>query len=226
MTGVRTLLLLGGGGHAAVVAESARAAGWNVAGYLDDRPEDGAAAQVRLKRLGAIRDLQAALAALPAGAFGHAAVGDPALRRRWLEEFGGAAAPAVVDCSAAVSPSAVAAPGAFIGPRAVVNARAVIGRGAIVNSGAIVEHDCRLGEFCHIGPGAVLGGGAAVGAGALVGMNASVLPGIRIGARAVLGAGAVAAADVPPEVTAVGVPARTGSGSLFSAVRPGARRRM
>lgn len=211
MTTARTLLLVGGGGHAAVVAESARGAGWTIAGYLDDRTDERDARLVGLRRLGAIEDLPRLLEAIAAKGpepAAHAAVGDASLRRRWTDAIATALAPPIVHPSAVVSPTARLADGVFVGPRAVVNARAVVERGAIVNSGAIVEHDCRLGEFCHVGPGAALAGGVTVGEAALVGLNASVLPGRRIGGRATLGAGAVALEDVPDDATAAGNPAR------------------
>ena len=47
-----------------------------------------------------------------------------------------------------------------------------------------------------------------VGFGADVGMNASVLPGIGIGAHAIVGAGAVVTHDVPEYAIVAGVPAR------------------
>jgi acetyltransferase-like isoleucine patch superfamily enzyme len=41
-----------------------------------------------------------------------------------------------------------------------------------------------------------------------IGANATILPGVRIGAGTVVGAGAVVTADLPPGVVALGVPAR------------------
>jgi serine acetyltransferase len=41
-----------------------------------------------------------------------------------------------------------------------------------------------------------------------IGANATILPGVRIGAGAIVGAGAVVTADLPPRVVALGVPAR------------------
>ena len=209
MTSKPTLLLLGGGGHAAVVADAASAAGWSIAGYLDNDDTTNALQDLGLMRLGGIADLKDALGALDRTAAAHAAVGDGDLRRQWLDRAGDAIAEAIVHPSAVVSPSAILEAGSFIGPRAIVNARAVVRRGAIVNSGAIVEHDCEVGRYSHIAPGAVLGGGAQIGPGALIGMNAAVLPGLRVGGGATLGAGAVAVGDIPPGVTAVGVPAVT-----------------
>jgi acetyltransferase-like isoleucine patch superfamily enzyme len=47
-----------------------------------------------------------------------------------------------------------------------------------------------------------------VGFGADVGMNASILPGVSIGANAIVGAGAVVTHDIPEFAIAAGVPAR------------------
>ena len=208
----RTLVLLGGGGHGAVVAEAARTCGWTVVGYLDDAAQTAAARLVGLERLGAREDLDR----IPAAALGHAAVGDPTLRRRWLDALAARTAGPIGHESAVVSPSARLAPGSFVGPRAVINARAVVGRGVIVNSGAIIEHDCVLADFCHVAPGAVIGGSAVVGEQCVIGLNAAVLPGVHIGAGSTLGAGSVAVAGVPDGVTAVGVPARPTEASRAS----------
>jgi acetyltransferase-like isoleucine patch superfamily enzyme len=47
-----------------------------------------------------------------------------------------------------------------------------------------------------------------VGVGADIGMNASILPGVHIGAHAIVGAGAVVTHDVPDYAIVAGVPAR------------------
>lgn len=44
--------------------------------------------------------------------------------------------------------------------------------------------------------------------GADIGMNASLLPGVRVGAHSIIGAGAVVTSDVPAYAIAAGVPAR------------------
>jgi acetyltransferase-like isoleucine patch superfamily enzyme len=44
--------------------------------------------------------------------------------------------------------------------------------------------------------------------GADIGMNASILPGVRVGAHAIVGAGAVVTQDIPAYAIAAGVPAR------------------
>jgi len=47
-----------------------------------------------------------------------------------------------------------------------------------------------------------------IGDGACIGAGATVINGMEIGALAVIGAGAVVTRNIPPGVTAVGVPAR------------------
>lgn len=196
------IILIGGGGHALVVAEAAQAAHLGVAGFVDDT------ADPLLARLGVARHLG------PLGAlrgFSHAVilcVGDIAARRR-LAASGLRLSPAatVVHPAAWVSPSATLGGGVFVGPGAVVHTRARIGDHAIINSGAIVEHECVVGAHAHIAPGAALGGNVSVGPGVLVGLGARVLPGVAIGDGAVVGAGAVVVRDVAEGRRVRGVPA-------------------
>lgn len=199
-TAARDLVILGGGGHAAVIADIAARAGWRVVGTaaasdstLGD-PDGAGEAAVR--------------ALVASGARLHAAVGSAEVRERWHARFGVAAFATLVDPSALVSPSATVGPGASVGAGAVVQARASVGEGTIVNTRAVVEHDCTLEPFAHIAPGAVLCGSVRVGRGAQVSAGAVVIPARLVGARAMIGAGAVVVRDVPEGATAIGVPAR------------------
>ncbi len=207
------IVLLGGGGHAAVVAESARSAGWSIVGFLDDDDRTAeATANVGLEFLGRTCDLSSVIQSLPDGVAVHAAVGDSDLRKRWLEQASSLPIVTIIDATAVVSPSATIGGGVFIAPLAVVNARANIGEGVIINTSAVIEHDCVVEPFCHVAPGAILAGAASVGGSSLIGAGAVVCPGVRVGEAAVLGAGAVATRDVPDGCCAVGVPARADAG--------------
>jgi sugar O-acyltransferase (sialic acid O-acetyltransferase NeuD family) len=209
----RPLLLLGGGGHAAVVAECARAAGFELFGCLDDDPTVAEALRtIDVDWRGEIGDLMRLRATLPTDLTVHAAVGSNVLRRDWLaglrRDGGDLEVATIVHPTAVVSPSATLSAGAFLAPGAIVNARAAIGPGVIINSGAIVEHDCVIGAYTHVTPGAVLGGAVEVGDGAMIGLGAVLLPGVRVGEEAKIGAGAVVTGDIPGRVTAIGVPAK------------------
>lgn len=199
------LVILGGGGQAAVVAESAARAGWRVVGF---------AAAVAATDVATLGDPDCAItggprieAMIAQGARLHAAVGAAEVRERWFARFGAANFASVVDPSAVISPSAHVGAGVYIGVGAVVNARAAIEAGAIINTRAIVEHDCTVGAFSHIAPAAVLCGSVRVGRCAQVSAGAVVIPVRRIGDGAMVGAGAVVVRDVPAGMTVAGVPA-------------------
>ena len=122
---------------------------------------------------------------------------------RLNNSFGIAIAP-----SAIVSPSAQIGEGTVVMPGAIINADAVIGKHCIINTGASVDHECVIGDFAHIAPHATLCGQVHVGVGSLIGVGACVIPCKNIGSWSVVGAGAVVVRDLPPNCTAVGLPAK------------------
>ena len=204
---VKELILIGGGGHALVVAEAAGLAGHGIAGFFDDNPRAVVAQKLGLRHMGSLDDFYRRP---PGEAWFVVALGDLRLRGAFLADLGArpdAHATTVIHPDATVSATARIGPGGYVGPRAIVHSFASVRAHAIVNSGAIVEHECEVGENVHVAPGAVLGGNVNVGRGSLVGIGARVLPGITIGAGSVVGAGAVVVQDVADGVTVVGVPA-------------------
>jgi sugar O-acyltransferase (sialic acid O-acetyltransferase NeuD family) len=197
------LTLIGGGGHALVVASTAQALGVILDGFIDDSKETLVARLMSLTHLGTIAEH------LPIHAAKILCIGSLATRRRILaSSTSWHAAATVIHPTAWVAPSAIIGPGTFIGPNAVINAFARIGAHAMINSAAVVEHECTIGANTHIAPGAILAGNVSVGPHTLVGLGARILPGRTIGAEATVGAGAVVIADVPDRATVIGVPAR------------------
>jgi len=205
------LVLIGGGGHALVVADAAEASGRRLAGFLDDNAQAplglSAARQPHAPCIGGLLEVDRVR-----GLDWIVALGDLELRRRALAAVLHAFGPAklaatVVHPRAFVSETGRLEAGVFVGPGAVIHTRAHVREHAIINTGAIVEHECDVGANTHVAPGAVLGGACTVGDDTLIGLGARVLPGVRIGTRCVVGAGAVVIRDVPDGQMVVGVPA-------------------
>lgn len=202
---VRPLVVLGGGGHAAVAVETARLAGMVVAGYLAPDPSPPLRGAVRLGS----DDLLGSAGFLNDHCF-LPALGDGGARRRLaavIAERGGLLA-RVVHPSAIVSPSAELGLGTLACAGAVIGVEALVGGSCILNTASSVDHHCQLGEGVHVAPGARLAGGVECADGVLIGIGAIILPGLRVGAGAIVGAGSVVTADVAAGDIVVGIPAR------------------
>lgn len=95
------------------------------------------------------------------------AIGNPALRKEWMEKLEDACfrIPVLVSPRAYISPSAQIRKGSIIEPLAGINANAVIGTGTIVSMGAIINHNSMIMDYCHIDCGAIVMSNAVVGSG-------------------------------------------------------------
>lgn len=198
--------MIGGGGHALVVADAAQHR-FALAGFFDDNPDARLGPLFDRSRLGSFAELSAFR---PSADHRFVlAVGDLRTRRQALAALpAGAQFESVIHPAAHVGAHVTYGTDAFVGPRAVVHTAAVLGDHVIINTGAIVEHECRIGTNSHIAPGAVLGGNVHIGEDCLVGLGSRVLPGLVIGAGSTIGAGAVVTKDVAAGSVLRGIPAR------------------
>ena len=206
------LLILGAGGQARVLAETAVAqGGFSHIAFLDDHAAQetdqpsvlGWPVLGPLKRFIEPQIRQSFNAAL-------VGIGDAKTRLVWLEQLDrvGYECPCLIHPTAWVSPSASLGSGSVVFSQAAVQAQASIGSGVILNTGCSVDHDVQLANGVHVCPGAHLAGDVQVGSRSWIGIGASVIQQVRIASDVIVGAGAVVVSDLPVGVTVVGVPAR------------------
>lgn len=200
------ILIIGAGGHAKVLADALLSRGERVLGFVDDNAQLWGQSRLGLPILGGIDSYTTFQ---PDGLL--LGIGVNSVRKAIVERLGEAARPlwrTAIHPSAVIAASASIGPGTAICAGVVVNPDTVIGQHAIINTGATVDHDCLIEDYAHIAPGSTLTGSIRVGAGALIGARTVTIPGRTIGAWATVGAGAVITRDIPPGVTAKGIPAR------------------
>lgn len=205
------VVLMGAGGHAAVVASIIEALeSFFIVGYT--APSAGETIiSCHYKYLGDDSVLPALFSqGVKLAALGLGGTGDNRPRCELYKQVRalGFEFPLLKHPSAVVAPDVVCGEGCVIAPGAVVNAGAKLGTNVIVNSGSIVEHDCVIADHVHIATGAVLCGGVRVERLAHIGAGAVVIQGVTVGEGAVVGAGAVVVDDVEPWTVVVGNPAR------------------
>lgn len=203
---MKRLAILGAGGHGAVVADAALAAGWESVTFFDDKwPEVSSLGPwiVAGRATELMRDASRFDGAI-------VAIGSNAIRLTKLRELSdsGLAVVSVVHPAAVVSHHAKIGTGSVVFAGTVINAFARIGTGVIVNTGATIDHDCQLSDGVHVSPGAHLGGRVHVGRASWIGIGASVKQDVVIGDDVVVGAGAAVIAGIADGLTVCGVPAR------------------
>ncbi len=192
------MIVVGAGGHGKVIVALAKQLGIAVDAVHDDNPVLHGASVLGVPVQGSepLRGRRAVLA-----------IGNNRTRQRLAGSLD-AEWTTLVHPRAFVDPSVKLGPGTVVFAGAVIQPDGAIGAHAIVNTGACVDHDAAIGDFVHLAPGVHLAGTVTVEEGAFVGVGTAVIPGRNIGAWATLGAGSVVVRDIPPGVTAFGVPAR------------------
>lgn len=204
------IIIIGAGGHAAVVADALIASGKPVLGFVDVDVSRHGQQLCGLTVLGG-DDALAGFDPKHIGlANGIGGTNGEAKRHQVQKKFEalGWGFISVQHPSAVVSPYAQLAQGVQLMASCVVQPCAKISAGCIVNTAAVVEHDVELGEFVHIAGNATVCGCVIVGAHSHIGASAVVLQGLHLAESTVVGAGAVVTRSTKGLQTLVGVPAR------------------
>ncbi len=199
------LNIIGAGGHAKVVIQTARAAGYEPIAVFDDDERLHETQVCGVPVVGKIAEMIERLKNSDLACV--IAIGNNETRKMIAEKYDQNWV-SIIHPSAIVDATAQIGAGTVVFAQAVIQADATIGRHVIVNTSASIDHDCHLADFVHIAPGCHLSGGVHIGEGTLLGVGACAKPLAKVGRWSVIGAGAAIIRNIPDHVTAVGVPAR------------------
>jgi len=186
-----SLYIYGNGGHAKVVADIARANGYDNLIFLDDNSD---------------MKFNSNLPKHPI----IIAIGNALIRQKLqnLVLSSGFELITLIHPTAVIGSDVTIGEGSVVMPGAIINAKSTIGNGVIINSGAIIEHECTIGDFAHICPGVAIAGGSLVGERSWIGIGSSVIQNITIKPDITIGAGSVVVKDILEGSLAYGNPCR------------------
>jgi len=115
--------------------------------------------------------------------------------------------PAILAAGVRLSDSVKLGQGSLICLANVLTTNIEIGEFVIVNYNCVIAHDAVIDDFVTLYSSVNVSGNVRIGFGAEIGVGTDIIQSKTIGANAVIGAGAVVVRDIPPDCTAVGVPA-------------------
>ena len=193
----KSVVIIGAGGHARVVADIVKKSGDKVVGFLDDfNTGDGI--------LGVIDDCTK----YADGCSFVIAIGSNKVRSAIAKKYSGLKFYTAVHPAAVISENVTIGSGTVVMANAVINSGAVMGEHAIINTASVVEHDNSIGDYVHISPGATLCGTVSVGEGTHIGAGSVVKNNISICEECVIGCGAAVVKDITKPGVYAGVPAK------------------
>jgi len=90
----------------------------------------------------------------------------------------------------------------------VITVNIIIGRHVILNLSCTTGHDTVIGDYCSFMPTVNISGEVVIEKCVYVGTGAKIINQLTIGENTIVGSGAVVAKSLPPNCTAVGIPAK------------------
>ncbi|BCK22163.1 TPA: acetyltransferase [Vibrio cholerae] len=195
----KPLILIGGGGHASVLADILLGQRRDIVAVISPNDLSSRAVFTGLVHLTQDEEVKRFSPDSVYLVNGIGMLPRSTLRQRVNQQFLelGYQFETVIASDAHVSRFATIHSGAQILSGARVQTGAVVGEHTIVNSGALVEHDCQIGAYNHIAPNATLCGDVLTEENVYIGANATVIQGLALEAQSTVGAGAILTQSLP-----------------------------
>ncbi len=183
-------IIIGGGGHAKIIAEILNLTHCHILGYTDKSKQN-----INFDYLGdddIINNIDNKFHLT----LGIGGIKSTAIRAQIRQKFSHFSQPAIAHPRAIISPSVRLNAAVQIMAGAIIETDTIIQTGSIINSGAIINHDCQIGTDCHICPGAIICGGVQIGNNCIIGPGAIIGAQVKIHDNITIGAGAVIRHDI------------------------------
>ena len=202
-----TLIIIGAGGHAKVVADCAEKLGYQDIRMLDDNypsiTECGCWPVVGDTSMIAQFDNTAVE--------WFVGIGNNPVRAKLFERLKAlkGSVATLIHPTAVLGMHVSVGEGTLILANVVLNPFSSVGKACILNTACSVDHDGDIADCVHIAPGSRLAGNVSVGARSFLGIGSTVIQQVHIGDDVTIGAGSTVLNDIDSGVTAVGSPAKT-----------------
>jgi len=202
------LIIVGGGGFCREVIWLARecSESWDIVGILDDNSTMRGKTFCGIQVIGTIDDCSH----YPDASF-VVAVGSPRTRKSIVNRMisiGDIKFATLIHSSVLKSEYVEIGDGSIITAGCILTTQITLGRHSIVNLACTIGHDVVAGDYCTVAPGVAISGNVRFGDGVEIGTGSTIIQGLHVEEGSFVGAGAVVSKNIPPNVLAVGCPAR------------------
>ena len=202
------LIILGGGGHAKVIIDTALALGAEILGLTDPDTTKHGKEILGISIVGddawVERNYSPNQICLICG---H---GNIHTSHKLYEHFlaQGFKFATLLHPSAIISREVKIADGTVVMAGVIIQPSVQIGSNVIINTGAQVDHDSIIGSHTHIAPGAIVSGGVCIGESTMVGCGTKIIESIKIGSYVKIAAGTVVTQNIDDNKKVKGVPGK------------------
>lgn len=139
------------------------------------------------------------------------AIGDPITKKKVLNKVANSENkyPVLIHPSVICSILNTVGEGSIICAGSILTVNITVGKHVIINLDCTVGHDAIIGDYSTILPSVNISGHATIENCVSIGTGSKIIQGVNIGKNTIIGAGAVVTKDIPENVVAVGIPAKS-----------------
>lgn len=203
----KPVIVIGNGGHAAVLVETLLQQGKKILGFTAPTKEMN---KFQLDYLGndsiiasfSPKDVELVL--------GIGTVNRTSIRKTLFEKFKkmGYTFVKVIHETAYIAPSVKIGEGVQIMAGVILQSHVEIADNTIINTGTIIDHDTIVFAHVHIATGTNISGGVKIGEQTHIGTGTTIIQSIEIGRNCLVGAGSVVVKNISHDKKVYGVPAK------------------